>query len=88
MTQEEREARALTAIIDSFDRHIWEGWTVWDFIEALRPELDLIMTGRSIYKPFTSKKALSKWCADQQPYYKEEVPEVATYFAVLYGVKR
>ena len=88
----EREAAALDAALeavgDNYDRHIWEGWTVGDFIEALKPELDLIMTGRSTYKPLKTKKALRKWCADRQPYYKEEVPEVAAYFAAFYGVKK
>ena len=28
-------------------KHIWEGWTVGDFVERLAPELDRIMSGRS-----------------------------------------
>ena len=83
----EREARAEDAISDAIDKHIWEGWTVRDFIEALKPELDLIMTGRSWRKPFRTRKALAEWCADNQPYYKSEVPEVVEYFAVLYGIR-
>ena len=51
--QYEREAAAEQAIGSAIDKHIWEGWTVKDFIEALKPELDLIMTGRSWRKPFT-----------------------------------
>ena len=82
----EKEAKAEDSIGDALDKHIWEGWTVRDFIEALKPELSIIMTGRSWRKPFRTRKALAEWCADNQPYYKSEVPEVVKYFAVLYGV--
>ncbi len=84
----ERIARAEDAIGDNIDKHIWEGWTVRDFIEALKPELDLIMTGQSWKKPFTTKKALEAWCADNQPFYKEPIKEVTAYFSVLYGIGR
>ena len=90
----EREAAAQEAALnaiggyDEYNRHIWEGWTVGDFIEELKPELDLIMTGQSTYKPFKNKRDLAKWCADNQPYYKLEIPEVVTYFSVLYGIGR
>ena len=30
-----------------FNKHIYEGWTVGDFIEELQPELDMIQNGRS-----------------------------------------
>ena len=86
--QYEREAAAqdaaLEAIGEAYEKHIWEGWCVCDFIDALKPKLDLIMTGRSTYKPFTSKKDLRKWCADHQPYYGKPIPEVVKYFEVYY----
>ena len=89
--QYEREAAtqeaAEQAIGSAIDKHIWEGWTVRDFIEALKPELDLIMTGRSWRKPFTTKKALEAWCADNQPQYKVPIREVSKYFSVLYGIE-
>ena len=89
--QYERETAAQEAaeqaIGSSIDKHIWEGWTVRDFIEALKPELDLIMTGQSWRKPFRTRKSLAEWCADNQPYYKSEVPEVVDFFATLYGVR-
>ena len=28
-------------------KHIWEGWTVQDFIDALVPQADMIMAGQS-----------------------------------------
>ena len=89
--QYEREAKAQEAaeqaIGDAIDKHIWEGWTVRDFIEALKPELDLIMTGQSWRKPFTTRKALEAWCADNQPYMKQPIGEVSKYFSVLYGIE-
>lgn len=69
------------------DRHIWEGWTVRDFIEALQPQLDMIMGGRSWRKPLRTRSELEAWCADNQPYYKEPVPEVVSYFADRYGIR-
>ena len=69
-----------------FTRHIWEGWTVRDFIDALAPQISLIMTGKSWRKPFTTRAELSAWCADSQPYYKKPIAEVADYFADLYGL--
>ena len=63
--QYERETAAQEAaeqaIGSSIDKHIWEGWTVRDFIEALKPELDLIMTGQSWRKPFRTRKSLAEW---------------------------
>lgn len=49
-------------------KHIWEGWTVGDFVERLAPELDRIMSGRSWHRPFTTKQELATWCRENQPY--------------------
>ena len=51
-------------------KHIWEGWTVGDFVERLTPELDHIMSGCSWRRPFTTKQELAMWCRENQPYYK------------------
>ena len=69
------------------DRHIWEGWTVRDFIEALQPQLVMIMGGKSWKKPLSTKAELTKWCADNQPYYKKAIPEVVQFFADRYEIK-
>ena len=53
-----------------FQKHIWEGWTVGDFVERLTPELDHIMSGRSWRRPFTSKQELAVWCRENQSYIK------------------
>ena len=68
-------------------RHIWEGWTVGDFIEALQLQADIIMMGMSLRKPFTSRAELEAWCKDNQPYYKKPIPEVVEYFIDRYGIR-
>lgn len=62
------------------NRHIWEGWTVQDFIDALQPSFNQIMDNNSWQKPFSSKDELKKWCMDNQPYYKKYIPEVVNHF--------
>ena len=65
----------------ALDKHIWEGWRVRDFIEALKPRFELLSCGEM----FKTREALAKWCADNQPYYKSEVPEVVDFFVALCG---
>jgi len=74
-------------MVNDFNRHVWEGWTVQDFIEALQPQLDMIMNGQSWRKPIRSREELVKWCADNQPYYKQPVPEVVEHFCGRYGIR-
>lgn len=69
------------------DRNVWEGWTPRDFIEALEPSIDMIMTDRSWRGPFTSKAELAEYCRDNQPFYKKRVPEVVSYFSEKYGLR-
>ena len=56
----------------SNDRHIWEGWTVNDFIK----ELEITFP----YQKFKTKDEVKNWCKSEQPYYKKHIPEVAKYF--------
>lgn len=70
----------------NLDRHIWEGWTVRNFIEELEPLVKMIMNGQSWHKPFKDKKELEEWCMDNQPYYKKRIPEVVTYFSNKYNI--
>jgi len=65
-------------------RHIWEGWTVQDFIDELEPQLDIIQGNNSYYKPIDNRDDLKKWCKDSQPYYKKHIPGVVAYFAKKY----
>lgn len=70
----------------NFDKMIWEGWTVKDFIEDLLPVADRIMNGEAITKPFKEKKELERWLTDNQPYYKKRIPDVCKFFAQRYGL--
>lgn len=53
-------------------RHIWEGWTVQDFINELEFSFQ--------YKKFKSRQELKDWCKSEQPYYKKHIPEVYNHF--------
>jgi hypothetical protein len=55
-----------------FDRHVWEGWRVGDFVADLEQLFDPSF--------FESKEELKEWCKSTQPYYKKHVPEVYGYF--------
>jgi len=66
------------------NKHIWEGWTIGNFIDELEPILDMIMSNRSHVKPFTNKQGLRGWVKDNQPYYKQHIPEVSNYFINKY----
>ena len=76
-----------TTIAVNSNKHIWEGWTVGDFIDSLSIEIDMIMNGSSWKKPFKTKKELSDWCKNNQSYYKKSIPEVNNYFAIMYNLK-
>jgi len=43
------------------DKHIWEGWTVGDFIDDVEPIFDMCA-------PFHDKQSLKHWVAQEQPY--------------------
>jgi len=60
------------------NRHIWEGWTVQDFII----ELELTFP----YQKFSTKEDVKNWCKSEQPYYKKHIPEVASYFIKKAGL--
>jgi hypothetical protein len=64
----------------NMSKHIWEGWTVQDFVNELEPVFNMIMRGQSWQKPFQSKEELKQWCKDNQPYYKKAIPDVVNYF--------
>ena len=73
--------------MNDLNKHIWEGWTVQDFITELEPTLDMIQNGNSWQKPFKTKAELKSWCIDNQPYYKKYIPEVVNYLAKKYNIK-
>lgn len=65
-------------------KEVWEGWKVKDFVDELEPLLDMIQSGQAIIKPLKSRKELAKWCKENQPNYKKEIPEVVDYFSKRY----
>jgi hypothetical protein len=62
------------------NKHVWEGWTVQDFINELEPTFNMIINKHSWQQPFKTKEEVKKWCMDNQPYYKKYIPEVTKYF--------
>lgn len=63
---------------------VWKDWTVQDFISALEPQIQIIMSGSSWRKPFASSEELEKWCVENQPYYKKRIPAVVSFFKKKY----
>ena len=68
------------------NKDIWEGWTVQIFIDSLEDEIEMIMTNQSWEKPFKTREEFAKWCMDNQPYYKKEIPDVVNYFCNKYNI--
>jgi len=66
-----------------YNKHIWEGWTVQNFVDELTPMFNMVMRNQSHVKPFSSKEELKEWCKDNQPYYKKHVPGVYNHFLNL-----
>jgi hypothetical protein len=62
----------------SNDKHIWEGWTVQDFIN----ELEITFP----YQNFKTKQEVKDWCKSEQPYYKKHIPEVVKHFQKKAGL--
>ena len=54
------------------DKHIWEGWTIQNFIDELEVTFK--------FQKFKSKEDLKNWCKSEQPYYKKHIPEVYAHF--------
>ena len=64
----------------NLNKHIWEGWTVQNFIDDLEPTFNMIMNKQSWQKPFKTKEEIKTWCMYNQPHYKKFIPEVVNYF--------
>lgn len=69
------------------NKHIWEGWTVQDFINELDIEIGLIMNDLSFRSPFTTREEVKNYCIDNQPYYKKYIKEVVDYFCNKFNIK-
>jgi len=71
----------------SLEKHIWEGWTVQNFIDELDDLVSIAVSGQSHFKTITTKQQLKEFCMDNQPYYKKYIPEVVNHFANYYNIK-
>ena len=70
------------------NKHIWEGWTVGDFIDDLNPMFRMIQNKHipTHVEGFKSRQELKSWVKDNQPYYKKHIPEVYNYFLQKSGL--
>jgi len=70
------------------NKHIWEGWTVGNFIDDIEPTFDRITSGSNqwMQTTFESRQDLKNWVKDNQPYYKKHIPEVYNYFLQKSGL--
>lgn len=72
-----------------FNKHIWEGWTVGDFINELEPSLDNIMDfseSRAYCEPrLKSKAEIKDWVRYNLPYTTKALNEVTKYFVDKYN---
>lgn len=76
----------------NFDKHIWEGWTVRDFINEIEPIMKQVTANANDFPwgsgyAFKTKAELKKWVMEQQPYYGKYIPDVFWYFYDKYGVE-
>lgn len=70
-----------------YNKHIYEGWLVQNFIDELEQLVEYAITGYSHFKTIQTKKELKEFCMDNQPYYKKYIPEVVNHFAQKYNLK-
>ena len=62
----------------NLNKHVWEGWTVGDFINEL--ELSFNLNQKNNTFKLKNRDEVKKWCMDNQPYYKKYIKEVVDYF--------
>jgi hypothetical protein len=60
----------------NLSKHIWEGWTVQDFIDELEVTFAPWL--------FQNEKEISEWCKSEQPFYKKRIPEVENHFIKIW----
>lgn len=63
----------------NLNKHVWEGWTVGNFIEEINPTFEWIIKQYGV-KHFINDLSLKQWIKQAQPYYKKHIPEVYKYF--------
>jgi hypothetical protein len=78
--QKERDEYNINNLKVTYNKHVWEGWLVSDFIKELTEMIEL--QGLK----FENRAKLKKWCMENQPYYKKYVPDVVNHFVKLYNI--
>ncbi len=71
-----------------FDKHIWEGWEVRDFITKLDPTLDRLMEYglTNFAEPlFKTKDEINTWVKNNLPYTTKALRYVTKYFVDKYN---
>ena len=70
-----------------FDKHIWEGWEVRDFIRYIENDLDRIMEYGQMYAEpaLHNKQELSDWIKGHLPYTIKAHRYVLKYFTDKYN---
>lgn len=72
-----------------FNKHIWEGWRVVDFINELEPSLDRIMDFNDAFTynepAFRTKAEIKNWVRNNLPYTTKALNEVTKYFVDKYN---
>lgn len=71
----------------NFDKHIYEGWTVEDFINELKDIYPITYEMGKEVSLLTSKEEVKKWCMDNQPHYKKHIPDVVKFFINKYKIR-
>ena len=61
------------------NRHVWEGWHVNDFIEAIEQV--------GIPATIKTRAELKEYLKSEQPYYKRHIPEVFQHFVKKLNLK-
>ncbi len=69
-----------------FDKHIWEGWEVGDFIRYIEKDLDRIMEYGQIYAEpaLHNKEEIKAWIRSHLPYTIKALVPVTRYFIHKY----
>ena len=60
----------------NFDKHIYEGWTVGCFYK----DLSTLFMMKASFGHFNTREDVKKWCINEQPYWKKEIPELVDCF--------
>lgn len=71
----------------NYNKHIWEGWRIKDFIDELEYAVDNLICNSIEFHITVTRKDIEKCCIDNQPYFKKVIPEVVEHFCQKYNIK-